>query len=134
MPAPFRKSRVSTISTEGWDRIAKLFQTAGEGHMPHDIGNRAGISYAAAHALIIALTADGLVDTSWLVYHRGCPDAGNPAPPVAERAFRDGFVEEPWTCPYCEGEVDPDDLRYDLYCKTKQPITFESDEQTEGGA
>lgn len=115
----FKRTRIPSVEEGQWDRLGKLFSKVGFGFMPHDIGNRVGLHYREAHAIILALVVKGALDSQWLVYHQCSPE------PLDSIPFKEGFVRLPWVCPDCEVAVtSEEELRYNLYSKTLVRVEF----------
>lgn len=110
-----RKSIIPSIAESEWTNLAAALaelRARERGFMPHELANRAGLTYRAALAVAHVLGDRHAVERVWCVYHTCAPM------PVAYRPFEEGFQPTPWECPECEMEVlSPEELTYDIRCK-----------------
>ncbi len=115
MSLTLRKDRVPSLDAAAWARLTVLF-AAGGTFTPEEIAAGAGLDVTVATALCLALHVEKLAQLFWRVFH--CGDL------FYERRFQDGFQPTPWTCPKCRKTVLDDDLRYELRCTLRGPVTF----------
>lgn len=109
MPRQVPRSAFVGISPTQFRRLNRILAEQDLGAMvAYDLGNRAGLAYDCALAVLLALYDHGLAKARWVVFH-DCSEAS-----IGSHDFKKGLPRYPRFCPECEEATSASEFSYDV--------------------